>query len=118
MSWAVAFDTKGVSMKTIKWLIPFLFAVMGCSQGPQEPNDEGSTGEEEQALRVCNTIALCVEGYVWSPRRCACVPDKKSKGEACGSRTCGAGEYCCNASCGICAPAGGACIQIACAEPM
>jgi hypothetical protein len=37
--------------------------------------------------------------------------------EPCGDNTCGAGEYCCNASCGICAPEGGACIQIAC-EPL
>jgi hypothetical protein len=33
---------------------------------------------------------------------------------ACGSTTCAAGDYCCNPSCGICAPMGAACIQIAC----
>ncbi|HEX6243163.1 MAG TPA: hypothetical protein VFZ61_19755 [Polyangiales bacterium] len=42
-----------------------------------------------------------------------CVPDA-SGGTACGPNTCGAGSYCCNASCGICAPKGGACIQVAC----
>jgi hypothetical protein len=36
----------------------------------------------------------------------------------CGSNVCGAGEYCCNASCGICAPEGGGCIQMVCEEPL
>lgn len=35
-------------------------------------------------------------------------------GIRCGSNVCGAGLYCCNASCGMCAPMGAACIQIAC----
>lgn len=32
----------------------------------------------------------------------------------CGRTTCAAGQVCCNASCGICTPPDGACIQIAC----
>lgn len=36
------------------------------------------------------------------------------KVETCGNTVCPAGQTCCNASCGICAPPGGACIQIAC----
>ncbi len=36
--------------------------------------------------------------------------------ETCGNSVCGADEFCCNESCGICAPKGGACIQLAC-EP-
>jgi hypothetical protein len=32
----------------------------------------------------------------------------------CGTRTCGAGEYCCSASCGLCVPMGAMCIAIAC----
>lgn len=31
-------------------------------------------------------------------------------GIPCGSAVCGAGEYCCNAGCGICAPIGSACV--------
>jgi hypothetical protein len=38
-------------------------------------------------------------------------------GPKCGTNTCAAGEYCCNASCGLCAPMGAACIQIACVPP-
>lgn len=34
--------------------------------------------------------------------------------EKCGTQTCSSGLMCCNASCGICAPPGGVCIQIAC----
>lgn len=37
-----------------------------------------------------------------------------SAGVACGRNTCGAGEYCCNASCGTCARMGVLCIQRAC----
>lgn len=32
----------------------------------------------------------------------------------CGSTTCGAGEYCCSASCSLCAPIGAACVALAC----
>ncbi|CAN0579482.1 unnamed protein product, partial [Laminaria digitata] len=34
---------------------------------------------------------------------------------SCGNgAACGAGQYCCNPSCGICAPVGGSCTQQAC----
>jgi hypothetical protein len=35
-------------------------------------------------------------------------------GIPCGKTTCASGQYCCNASCSMCAPMGAACIQIAC----
>jgi hypothetical protein len=35
-------------------------------------------------------------------------------GAKCGTKVCGAGEYCCNESCGICAAEGSACIEIFC----
>jgi hypothetical protein len=35
-------------------------------------------------------------------------------GEACGKNTCSESEFCCNPSCGICAPQGGACTQQFC----
>lgn len=37
-------------------------------------------------------------------------------GEPCGNAVCGEGTYCCNASCSMCAPEGGVCIQIACQD--
>ena len=90
------------------WLFGVFVVVVGCSAGPSEPQ----TGSEEEGVKQCLSIALCIQGYTWSQKACACLPDKVVK---CGTKTCGAGDYCCNASCGICAPEGYACIQIACA---
>jgi hypothetical protein len=42
---------------------------------------------------------------------CGCVI---TPGTPCGDNVCGAGEYCCNPSCGICAPEGGFCTQQFC----
>lgn len=36
-------------------------------------------------------------------------------GGQCGNRVCGKGTFCCNESCGICAPIGGGCTQQYCA---
>lgn len=80
-----------------------------CGGTATEPVDE--TGESTAEARTCNVMALCVQGYTWSAKACSCVPDK---GPKCGTKQCGAKEYCCNASCGICAPLGSACIMIAC----
>jgi hypothetical protein len=49
----------------------------------------------------CCPGAGCVAGW--------CRPQ-----EACGPASCGAGTYCCNASCGICAPVGEGCTQELC----
>lgn len=43
-----------------------------------------------------------------------CVPDTTGGGTTCGKNTCAAGTYCCNASCGTCAPLNGACTQQFC----
>lgn len=56
----------------------------------------------------------CLEGTVCEVQnngKAACVP---VEGEPCGAVTCGDGLVCCNASCGICTPPDGACIQIVC----
>lgn len=37
-------------------------------------------------------------------------------GESCGDAVCGAGEFCCNESCSICAPVGGVCTQQFCGD--
>jgi hypothetical protein len=44
-------------------------------------------------------------------------PRTTTPGEPCGPKTCPAGEICCNESCGICTPPGGACIQLFCGTP-
>jgi hypothetical protein len=43
-----------------------------------------------------------------------CQPVSGGGGEPCGDNTCGPGEYCCNRSCGICAPIDGFCTQQYC----
>jgi hypothetical protein len=45
---------------------------------------------------------------------CGCEPPPPSAGVPCGQNTCRSWEFCCNESCGICAPRGGVCIQIEC----
>ena len=52
----------------------------------------------------------------------ACIAECATTGQVplppgytqCGPSVCGPGEFCCNESCGICAPIGGTCIQIFC----
>ncbi len=94
----------------------------GAGACQDDPTDSCVPGRGADCGGVCACTALgkCVEGSVWdsSPAVCGCVPGKTPppppKGEACGKNTCKAGEFCCNASCGICAPKGGVCTQQAC----
>ncbi|HET9960057.1 MAG TPA: hypothetical protein VFQ61_36445 [Polyangiaceae bacterium] len=57
-------------------------------------------------LCAANTQCVVEDG------RAICKPI--AAGVACGKNTCAAGQVCCNASCGICTPPDGVCIQIAC----
>ncbi len=87
-----------------------------CVDDPSDDCDPKAGGADCGGMCVCppNNL-LCIEGTHWdgSPSVCACVPDVPS-GVPCGGNVCANGQYCCNASCGICAPPGVACIQIAC----
>ncbi|KAK3388086.1 hypothetical protein B0T20DRAFT_365742 [Sordaria brevicollis] len=60
---------------------------------------------------VVNNSPVCVDP---SPQDLA--NDTSAKGEKCGVATCPYGQTCCNESCGICVPPGGACTQQFC-EP-
>jgi hypothetical protein len=70
-------------------------------------------------IRVVYVVALCLGAIVASQ---GCVADDRSAvdseivigGEQCGSKVCTGKTFCCNASCGICAPIGGGCTQQAC----
>lgn len=65
------------------------------------------------AAVTCLTGSQCVE----TDGVAKCVPNSSGGsggGEQCGTAVCGAGYYCCNRSCGICAPKDGACIQLFC----
>ncbi len=68
----------------------------------------------------------CVEGCKkqFGPGRArgqcisACAKRKNAGGVpvSCGNIVCGSDEFCCNESCGICAPIGGSCTQEFCGE--
>jgi hypothetical protein len=84
-----------------------------CVDNPGDDCDPSMGGADCGGICACVETALCRIGFHFdpSPSVCACVPDA---GVSCGANTCSAGQFCCNPSCGICAPKGGACIQIAC----
>jgi hypothetical protein len=71
------------------------------------PDTGGGTNPCAFTLCPINTECVVVGGEA------VCKP-AGGGGERCGDTTCGAGQVCCNSSCGICTPPDGACIQIAC----
>jgi hypothetical protein len=111
-----------------------------CLDDPRDDCDPSNGGADCGGVCVCGAIGLCEEGFEWdsSPEVCGCVEATNPcaavlcpvgtecvaegddatcvpiTGGECGDQTCGAGLVCCNASCGICTPPGGVCIQIAC----
>jgi hypothetical protein len=61
----------------------------------------------------CSTIRfICVEGTQYFSDQCGCGCETASV--PCGPSTCGAGQVCCNESCGICTEPGGFCTQQYC----
>jgi len=53
-----------------------------------------------------------VQQEEWAP---ASVEEALSiGGEQCGANVCGIGSYCCNSSCGTCAPKGAGCLDVMC----
>lgn len=72
-----------------------------CIRAPCPPIPSCEPALDACALVRCAAGTTCQDG--------ACIPDVQ-----CGGNVCGAGEYCCNSSCGICAPEGGVCTQQFC----
>lgn len=116
-----------------------------CVDDPRDDCDPNRGGADCGGLCQCNAIGLCPPGQQWdsSPEVCGCegaqcdydpciattcavgsrcvsvgcqASCKPLEAESCGNVMCATGTVCCNASCGICTPPDGACIQIAC-EP-
>jgi hypothetical protein len=57
----------------------------------------------------------CAEGTpFFDACGCGCMVERCGTDEAGNEVICGAGEFCCNESCGICAPLGGFCTQELC----
>lgn len=70
-------------------------------------------------IKVLYAVALCLGAVVIGN---GCVAGESSVadqeivigGEVCGTKVCGASQFCCNESCSICAPIGGGCTQQFC----
>jgi hypothetical protein len=70
------------------WWIPFLVAIAACTTEAPPADDLAATTEE-------------IRGPIGG-------------GGQCGTNSCGPGTFCCNSSCGVCAPIGGACLDVWC----
>jgi hypothetical protein len=83
-----------------------------CFDDPSDDCDPRMGGADCGGVCECDVVGLCRFPGHWdgSPQVCGCVDG----GGSCGGNTCGRNQFCCNASCGICAPIGGACIQVVC----
>ncbi|HVR60776.1 MAG TPA: hypothetical protein VMU50_02705 [Polyangia bacterium] len=120
--------------------ILIVVAATGCEAledyAKTHPGELGSGAAPPPPAKACASTASCGDGLVCTvdegvcnpPPGCGpkmgclavcygtCEPKKAPppKGEACGPKICDAGLTCCNPSCGICAPPGGACTKQLC----
>jgi len=87
-----------------------------CVDDPSDDCDPRMGGADCSGMCVCDVIGLCRFPGHWdqSPEVCGCVDG----GGSCGGNTCGPDQFCCNPSCGICAPRDGACTQVFCPAPI
>lgn len=84
-----------------------------CKKAPKNKCDHQPS---EYLASDCSTIKFfCAQGFepFFDDCGCGCTP---VTGTPCGASTCGAGEFCCNESCGLCAPEGGGCIELFCGD--
>ena len=85
---------------------------------------EGFCLEDDGAAGKRHCVEECKEQFGPGRQRGQCISAcANGKGGgippepvSCGDIVCGAGEFCCNESCGICAPIGGSCTQEFCGE--
>ena len=73
-------------------------------------------GAAASRRQVLGGLAGAVLGY-FGGVGAAVSAQTATGGAPCGGAVCGAGEFCCNPSCGPCAPIGGACTLQACETP-
>jgi hypothetical protein len=97
-----------------------------CAEGyiPKTTGGCNWTCIPDKAAKDCSVDSECPQIYCFTTpcpqyvcRGHKCVQENQPPqgGEQCGSASCGAGSYCCNALCSMCAPDGMFCIQ-GCAE--
>jgi hypothetical protein len=110
-------DCSGVCVPAVD-----LCASIRCAEGYYCCNECGGTCEPIDPYPVGCEAVLCIEGThccdVCGQANCVSndvpCPLAFCAGEECNGVYCGAGEYCCNYSCSICAPYGGGCPEIYC----
>lgn len=82
-----------------------------CMSSAQCAKDEVCTTQDGVCNRPPGCTGIC-------PAVCyGTCRSATGTGPACGSKTCPAGQVCCNASCGICTPPGYMCTQQVCPTP-
>jgi len=91
-----------------------------CRRWPQRFHcNDPSRRYYGRSPEICSRIRyFCAEGTPFSDEcGCGCI-DLRGPGSrvSCGRNVCGPNQYCCNESCGICAPRGAACIQVYCGD--
>jgi hypothetical protein len=74
---------------------------------------DASCGICGRAGGPCPDVPACVSGPAAGPQPLF-LDHGPGGGEPCNRRHCGAGQFCCNFSCSICAPEGGFCTQQLC----
>jgi hypothetical protein len=109
---------------------------MGCGVADEASEPGDVLGEAQQELligrRPCLSTSDCRVGHCTTEdgacnRPPGCGPNDICPAVCygvcalpvttpCGTATCSAGEFCCNASCNTCAPLGGACTQQFCSS--
>lgn len=92
--------------------------------GPPAACDKPGRKYTGKTADICSRIRFfCEPGFVAFHDDCGCgcdpeaaqnPPPPTKAGSACGKSTCTGDQFCCNPSCGICAPKGGACTQQVC----
>ena len=82
-------------MMKMRLTVMALMALVAACSGPVRQVEESTTGQGVMTVAEKGAIEQAIGGQ-------------------CGDHLCPTGSYCCNASCGLCAPKGGACPQIAC----
>jgi len=117
-------------MRVVLFVLSLCFVgIAGCGSATHPPPDPtGAGGDPRPTIcpYICGVGTLC--RYPGGSCTEACNPclcraaggvvvkscGKPEPPQSCGNTTCGEGTYCCNASCGICAPVGGFCTQQFC----
>lgn len=85
-------------MRKSLWILPLAVLLIPC----------GLWAAEETTISPIDSTCPVVD--VLDPA----FEPVETAGKSCGPTTCDKGERCCNAECGICAPAGGPCPLIGC----